>query len=194
MAFPIRKSNKPPYIYWKRLIIIGVILLAVTLPMASLSTYTYEINLLREKNSLKLIEGVRIPERVPEDLITQLGEYYTNLSVEPYILNPEQCKGVRFTVFALGSNNSISVDTTKNVKASLTSPGVEIYELKDIEGGIDCDVLVNYTYVVHAVERPYSFLLFLSIFTSVSGAACGVLGVVLMIKQRVLKNVEDQYL
>ncbi len=194
MVYPIRKSDKPPYIYWKPLVIIGVILLAVTLPLVTLSTYVYVNYLFREKGSIKLIENAKIPEKIPEELITQFREYITNLSIEPHVLNPEQCEEVRFTLITLGSNNSVSVDTAKDARASLLSSGVEVFEVRNVEGGANCNILVNYTYVIYAIERPYSYFLFISIFTAFSGAACGVIGVVLMIKQRVLKKFEDQYL
>jgi len=181
LIYPIRKSNKPPYIYWKKLVILGLALLLITIPLAIMATEVKFTTEFTEKGHI--VVGGRIPSKLPPpEVLAGMSEYTTNITVK--VTN---CfvRFINFTVY--GTNTSIS-KKPKFGKVSLSVPGVEFFSVKLPSG---CNA--SYTYVIVNVTHPYSFLAFTSAFLSLLGAVTGVLGTMLFIKQRQLMKEEEKY-
>lgn len=180
--YPVRRSNKPPYIYWKKLVIAGLILLVITVPLAIMATKMSYVTEFVEQGSV-VAEG-RIPKNVPPaDVLVGPGAFVTNLT-----LRVAGCNLRYVNVAICGTNKSVVAEIRHGV-ASITIPGVEFLNVTASKG---CNI--TYTYVIIKLSRPYSALAFVSALTSVAGAVMGVLGTVLFIKQRQLMKVEEKYL
>jgi len=180
--YPIRRSNKPPYIYWKKLVVLGLLLLVITIPLAILST---EVNY-----AVKFVEhGIitargRIPRNTPPvNVLGGLGAFVTNLSFKSV-----NCSLRRMNLTVYGTNRSIIIEEHQG-KSSVVLPGITFLSVT-LPGG--CSVM--YTYKIIELSRPYSALVFVSALTSIAGAVMGVLGTVLFIKQRRLMRLEERYL
>ncbi len=180
--YPVRRSNKPPYIYWRKLVVIGFVLLVTTIPLAIMSTkisYTTEFV---EQGSV--VTGERIPKNVPPaDVLAGVETFVTNLTLKVSGCN---LRYVNVTIY--GTNKSFIAEVRKGV-ASITIPGAEFLSVTVPE---ECNI--TYTYVIIKLSRPYSALAFVSALTSIAGAVTGVLGTILFIKQRHLMKAEEKYL
>ncbi len=180
--YPVRRSNKPPYIYWKKLVVIGLALLVITIPLAIMSTkinYTTEFV---EHGSI--VAGERIPKNIPPaEALAGVETFVTNLTLKVSGCN---LRYVNVTIY--GTNKSFIAKVRKGV-ASLTVPGAEFLSVIVPE---ECNI--TYTYVIIKLSRPYSTLAFISALTSIAGAVTGVLGTILFIKQRHLMKAEEKYL
>jgi len=178
----VRRSNKPPYIYWKKLVAVGITLLVVTIPLAITATkVTYALKFVEHGT---VVAGQRIPKNLPPvSVLAGVGSFITNLTISVSGCNLEYV-----TVRVYGTNKSI----TGEVHGGLTSisvPGIEFFNATIPAG---CKAM--YAYSIIEVCRPYLFLAFVSALTSIAGATTGVLGTVLLIKQRRLMKLEEEYL
>jgi len=189
--FPIRMSNKPPYIYWKKLVIIGLILLFISLPLAILSTEITFKTMYTEKGEI-MSQGKVPAKSLPVNVLASLGTLVTNLTVRLGVSNNNSwmCTLSNLRIRELTANGSTLLKPhIRGGMAYVSSWGPTPYEI-NLPG--NCTVFYEYT--VYEVERPYLYLSFISAITSISGAAAGVLGVVLLFKQRQLMKAEEKYL
>jgi len=189
--YPIRKSNKPPYIYWRVLVIIGVVLLLAALAVTPFATYTAYVLEYSESGDL-LVRNLsfRIPQRYPISLIISFKKYITNLRVN---ISCGSCPNLTGSVKALTHQKTYRLPCGRAV--DLRIPDVEVF-LISLNGNPKCsgNLELTYSYMVYEVENPYSFLTYVGLFLSLGGASAGVLGVVLMIKKKVLEKAEEKYL
>ncbi len=180
--YPVRKSNKPPYIYWKKLVVIGLALLVVTIPLAVMATEISYSTEFVERGPVT--SGERIPRAMPPaSVLAGVESFVTNLT-----LNVIGCNLSQVNVSIYGTNKSIITEVRHGV-ASLALSGAEFLSVS-----VPSDCNVTYTYVITKLSRPYSALAFVSALTSVAGAVMGVLGTILFIKQRHLMKAEEKYL
>ena len=180
--YPIRKSNKPPYIYWKKLVVIGLTLLVITIPLAIMSTEIRYTTKFVEQGPI--VTGERIPKNMPPaDVLAGVETFVTNLT-----LKVSGCNLRYINVAIYGTNKSFIAEVRQGA-ASITVPGAEFLNVTVPE---ECNI--TYTYVIIKLSRPYSALAFVSALTSAAGAVTGVLGTILFIKQRHLMKAEEKYL
>ena len=189
--FPVRMSNKPPYIYWKKLVIIGLILLFVSLPIAILSTEITFKEIYADKGEITA-QGKVPAGSLPVNVLASVSALVTNLSVK-LSMNSENsltCSLTNVRIYELTANGSVLLKPhIKGGIAYVSSWGPTLYK---IQSPGNCTVM--YEYVVYEVGKPYLYLSFISAIMSISGAAAGVLGVVLLFKQRQLMKQEEKYL
>ncbi len=181
--YPIRKSNKPPYIYAGKLIVIGLTLLLITLPLAVMATkfgYAVRYSESGEINSTT----ASIPRNTPPASILASTNYFiTNLS-----LRSTSVQGCKVIVTVKGTN--VTLKRMVNVKwVGFSFSGMNFFAVTATAG-----CRLKYVYKLIEVYRPYGYLAFISIFTSISGAVSGILGVTLWIKRRKLIKEEEKYL
>ncbi len=182
ILYPIRKSNKPPYIYWKKLVVAGLALLVITIPLAIMSTeINYDIKFIEQGH---VISGERIPKNMPPaSVLAGVRTFMTN-----FTLKVPNC-GLRYiNVTIYGTNKSIVAEVHQGI-ASILLPGAEFLNVS-----VPNECNATYSYIIVELSRPYSTLVFISALTSVTGAVLGVLGTVLFIKQRHLMKAEEKYL
>jgi len=189
--YPIRKSNKPPYIYWKILVIIGVGLLVSALLITPFATYTKFIPAyVEEKRLLLTNNSFRVPQKNPVDLMISFKQYITYLRLS---LEGKECSGIIGSILEVTTNKTYPLPCGKVIE--LRTPGVEVFQLDlNIFPRSAGEVHFTYNYTVYEVTNPYSYLTYVGLFLSLGGASAGVLGVVLMIKKKILEKAEEKYL
>lgn len=189
--YPIKRSNKPPYIYWKILVILGITLLIGALFVTPFATYTSFIQMYAEENKLLLTNGsFRIPQKNPVNLMISFKQYITYLSLS---LEGKECSGIEGSISEVTTQKKYPLSCGKVIE--LKSSGVEVFQLNlnmfpESAGKIQ----LIYNYTVYEVVNPYSYLTYVGLFLSLGGASSGVLGVVLMIKKKILEKAEEKYL
>jgi len=182
ILYPIRKSNKPPYIYWKKLVVAGLALLIITIPLAIMSTEISYVTRFTEQGHV--ISGERIPKNMPPaSILAGMKAFMTNLTIDV-----RSCSLSYVNVTIYGTNRSITTEVRRGI-ASLSLSGAEFLNVS-----IPKECNATYSYTVIELSRPYSALALVSALTSVTGAVLGVLGTVLFIKQRHLMKAEEKYL
>ncbi len=184
--YPIRKSNKPPYIYAKKLVIVGLALLLITLPIAMSSTY---ISVKRKFFESGVIASTiaQIPKKLPPvSVLASLNAYETGLTLKS--LNAA-CSVGHVIVSIRGSNRTIVSKFSSNGELKIRLGGQQFFTVSLPSG---CSA--RYEYSLSEVVRPYGFMAFVSILTSAVGASCGVMGMLLWIAKRRLEEREKKYL
>ena len=191
IIYPIRKSNKPPYIYWKVLVVVGIALLIGALIATPYATYvSYRPAYIEGKTITLSNSSFKIPQKNPINLLISFKQYVTHLKIS---INGERCSGLEGSVTVIGSHKTYPIYCGRT--ALFKAPGVEIFTLSlNKRPGSAGKLLLTYNYTVYEVLNPYSHLAYLGLFLSLIGASAGVLGVVLMIKKKILEKAEEKYL
>ena len=190
-VYPIKKSNKPPYIYWKALVIGGIILLILSLFVASLSTFSIYQPIYQENKKLELTyTPVKIPSNTQKELLTPKNnyKYITNLSLI-ISTKKESCNTQSYLIIiGLASNMTLSC----NKLTLLTIQGIAAFKIVP-ESLKENNLIINYNYTILRVYCPYSSLAYLSFFLSLIGAGSSALGVLLFTKKKILEKLEKSY-
>ncbi len=182
--YPIRRSNKPPYIYAKKLVIIGLALLLATLPIAMSSMYVTTKQRFLEEG---IITGATssIPRKLPPaSILASLSPYETTLTLKG--LNPA-CNAE--VIIAVKGSNKTLVRNLSEKGLSIRLGGQQFFKVF-----LPSRCSARYTYSLDEVVKPYGFMAFISILTSGVGASCGVIGMLLWIAKRRLEEREKKYL
>ncbi len=190
--YPIKKSNKPPYIYWRKLVILGVLLLVAALPLATYSHYSTLETLFKEEGTAPVEVGVDIPHDYPEELLIEMGDYYTLLTMRASNI-PSSCGNVMIEVLGLGTDKSyvLGFNNMSSENINISAPIVEAFRITSVSSsGHPCEGYLSYTYRVMELKYPYNYLAYVALFVSMGGATAGILGTVLFIKKKALEKAE----
>ncbi len=170
---------------------IGTALLVGALIVTPFATYTTFILVYAEENTLSLHNNsFKIPQKKPVNLMISFNQYVTYLKAS---VNGGNCSSIKGSIEEITAQKTYPLYCGKTVE--LKTSGIEVFALTlnsipKYAGKLQ----LMYNYTVYEAINPYSYLTYVGLFLSLGGASAGVLGVVLMIKKKILEKAEEKYL